>query len=453
VSDEKPKDTARDTAGQEPTDPATDVGQIDAAELEERAFPASLASEYRVVIADEAFQAIKTHAQSDTSIELCGVLAGSVYRDEDGPFLVVERAIAGVATRRTGSQVTFTHETWDRIHQQMEEQCPDLRIVGWYHTHPGFGIFLSEMDQFIQDNFFDLPHQVAFVYDPVSERRGLFVWKGGTSSRLRRYWLGGELVYDEEGGPASEPAARREAPREEPEDDFDRRPPRRTYEAPEPEQPLFSWSILWLVGALVAVYLAFWLGGQLTGSAALQSGKQAKDFEALIRSGLFRDGLDHDLDRVLSRLNDAHNRLQALQDTLAKEAADGKPPKAVADSLEGILAAHRELGTIRKDYTRIDRLARNLDRVADMPNEIALLDQKQEMMRILIAELYMVQAKMLTMEDSPELRRQLAAEFARRAVQLEPKLRELVEKDLPGLLPSGSKKAPPTKSGKGAKQP
>jgi len=208
VSDEKPKDTARDTAGQEPTDPATDVGQIDAAELEERAFPASLASEYRVVIADEAFQAIKTHAQSDTSIELCGVLAGSVYRDEDGPFLVVERAIAGVATRRTGSQVTFTHETWDRIHQQMEEQCPDLRIVGWYHTHPGFGIFLSEMDQFIQDNFFDLPHQVAFVYDPVSERRGLFVWKGGTSSRLRRYWLGGELVYDEEGGPASEPGAR-----------------------------------------------------------------------------------------------------------------------------------------------------------------------------------------------------------------------------------------------------
>jgi len=453
VSDEKPNDTARDTAGQEPTGPGTDVGQIDAAELDERAFPASLASEYRVVIADEAFEAIKTHAQSDTSIELCGVLAGTVCKDDDGPFLMVERAIAGVATRRTGSQVTFTHETWGRIHQQMEEECPDLRIVGWYHTHPGFGIFLSEMDQFIQDNFFNLPHQVAFVYDPVSERRGLFVWKGGKSSRLRRYWLGGELVYDEADGPEAEPPMRREAPREEPEDDFDRRPPPRTYVAPEPEQPLFSWSILWLAGALVAVYLAFWLGGQLTGSAALQSGKQAKDFEALIRTGLFRDGLDRDLDRVLSRLNDAHNQLQVLQDTLAKEAADGKPPKAVTDGLEGILAAHRELGTIRENYTRIDRLARNLDRVADMPNEIALLEASLDAVRVRMAELYIVQAKMLTVEDSPELRRQLAAEFAGRAVKLEPKLRELIEKDLPGLLPSEKTKAPPTKSEKGAKQP
>ena len=36
-----------------------------------------------------------------------------------------------------------------------------LKIVGWYHTHPGFGVEFSEMDLFIQQNFFGGPAQIA----------------------------------------------------------------------------------------------------------------------------------------------------------------------------------------------------------------------------------------------------------------------------------------------------
>ena len=52
-------------------------------------------------------------------------------------------------------------------------------MIGWYHTHPGFGIFLSDMDVFICDNFFNLPWQVAFVYDPLGGDEGNFVWRAG----------------------------------------------------------------------------------------------------------------------------------------------------------------------------------------------------------------------------------------------------------------------------------
>ena len=52
----------------------------------------------------------------------------------------------------------------------MDAEHSEERIVGWYHTHPGFGIFLSGMDLFIQDHFFNLPWQVAFVYDPLRRR-------------------------------------------------------------------------------------------------------------------------------------------------------------------------------------------------------------------------------------------------------------------------------------------
>src|SRR5690606_25238601 len=74
--------------------------------------------------------------------------------------------------------------TWDYVHQVLESDYPGQKIVGWYHTHPDFGVFLSGMDLFIQDNFFNLPWQVAFVYDPVRREEGVFVWKNGKSERV-----------------------------------------------------------------------------------------------------------------------------------------------------------------------------------------------------------------------------------------------------------------------------
>ena len=75
--------------------------------------------------------------------------------------------------------VTFTAETWTHIQDVMDRQYPDLRILGWYHTHPGHGIFLSDMDLFIHKNFFSLPWHLAFVFDPQHMEEGLFAWRAG----------------------------------------------------------------------------------------------------------------------------------------------------------------------------------------------------------------------------------------------------------------------------------
>jgi hypothetical protein len=63
------------------------------------------------------------------------------------------------------------------IQTEMDRSYADKRILGWYHTHPGFGIFLSEMDMFIHRNFFNLPWQLAYVYDPHADEDGMFTWK------------------------------------------------------------------------------------------------------------------------------------------------------------------------------------------------------------------------------------------------------------------------------------
>ncbi len=137
---------------------------------------------FQVVYRRDVLDSIHSHGQSNTKVEVCGVLVGRVYRDSAGTYLLVDACIAGEAASHAAN-VTFTGATWSKIHDEMDRLYPEERIVGWYHTHPAFGIFLSEMDVFIQANFFNLPWQVAMVYDPIGGDEGTFVWRNGMPTR------------------------------------------------------------------------------------------------------------------------------------------------------------------------------------------------------------------------------------------------------------------------------
>ncbi|HET9450291.1 MAG TPA: Mov34/MPN/PAD-1 family protein [Aggregicoccus sp.] len=149
------------------------------------------AGELRIVVDKKPYAEIIGHAVLEPDVEVCGVLVGRKLEDAQGPFLVISQAIRGEAAKQEGAQVTFTHETWNHIHREMDQKYPDQEIVGWYHTHGGFGIFLSEMDTFIHRNFFSQPHQVAYVYDPLAGTEGFFHGLSGELRQARRYWLGG----------------------------------------------------------------------------------------------------------------------------------------------------------------------------------------------------------------------------------------------------------------------
>jgi proteasome lid subunit RPN8/RPN11 len=170
-------------------DKSIDVSGIDLNKVAEKPFPPS--SRYRIFVSRKAHDAVWQHARDtlDEQKEVGGVLVGNVYKDEQGPFLEVTAAILGEHTRNEGTQVTFTHETWEQVNKVKDKEHPKARIVGWYHTHPRFGIFLSEMDVFIQKNFFSEPWQTAFVLDPVQRTEGFFIWSQGEPKLIDEYWV------------------------------------------------------------------------------------------------------------------------------------------------------------------------------------------------------------------------------------------------------------------------
>lgn len=148
----------------------------------------------KVYIKQDVYKALEEYASSDTAHELGTIILGN-YSDSLGKMnVVISEFIYAKYTDASASTLTFTHETWDYIHKEHEESYPNTKIVGWQHTHPGYGIFLSNYDMFIQENFFNMPFQVAYVIDPVQHIRGFFQWKSGKVEKLKGFY-----IYDEVG--------------------------------------------------------------------------------------------------------------------------------------------------------------------------------------------------------------------------------------------------------------
>lgn len=127
---------------------------------------------------------IYDYAKSDTTQEMGGVLLGD-YIEKDGHYIIIiSAAIEARFTEAAKGSVKFTHETWAYINKIKNSSHPEKIIVGWFHTHPGFGIFLSEYDIFIHQNFFNLPWQIAYVVDPLSGKHGFFGWEGDSIEKV-----------------------------------------------------------------------------------------------------------------------------------------------------------------------------------------------------------------------------------------------------------------------------
>ncbi len=135
--------------------------------------------------------AIERHALSDTSVELGGILLGKECLDPQTgqPFVLISQSLEAKHYANTQASFTYTHDSWEEITRERDRRFPDLDIVGWYHTHPNFGIFLSHHDLFIHHNFFAQALQVAYVVDPINQTRGFFQWRDGGMAQVAGYYL------------------------------------------------------------------------------------------------------------------------------------------------------------------------------------------------------------------------------------------------------------------------
>lgn len=148
---------------------------------------------FKVFIREDVLIEIDGYLSIDKTKESGGVLVGNAYKtSEDVLFIHITGYIVAEHTEATVTRLKFTHETWETINRKLESEYPEKIILGWFHSHPGHTVFMSEYDVFIQNNFFDLEFMTAYVFDPVFNERAFFYSKEKNIHKLKTFYLTGE---------------------------------------------------------------------------------------------------------------------------------------------------------------------------------------------------------------------------------------------------------------------
>lgn len=134
----------------------------------------------KVICSQKVFSAIEIHSRQDRR-EVGGLLLGVAYRYQGSIYIEISAYIP--AKNKGNGQSSplhfeFTSEIQAEMWRTKDRDYDHLQIVGWFHSHPDIGIFLSPgMDMRIQEERFNLPWQTAMIYDPVRHEGGFFVWQ------------------------------------------------------------------------------------------------------------------------------------------------------------------------------------------------------------------------------------------------------------------------------------
>lgn len=131
-----------------------------------------------VTVESSLLQKLRAYASSDLGYELGGVLVGTLGKASRRLFVQIENFVPATKGISRRASFEFTNEAQREIHEIVDAQYKHLKILGWFHTHPGYGIFLSSADQFIDDNYFSEKYHIAVVLDPTKSGVdvGAFVW-------------------------------------------------------------------------------------------------------------------------------------------------------------------------------------------------------------------------------------------------------------------------------------
>ena len=159
-----------------------------------------------IYILQSVYKEIHKFTQNKTTNESGGMLVGTVLEEFGKTNIIISGFVEAKYCEATPTTLKFTHETWEYVHKEIEKKHPGKKIVGWIHTHPDFGIFLSEYDKFIHQNFFNEDYQVAYVVDPIQKIEGFYFWINEKIEKCKGFYL-----YDKTGAKITVGADKEEA--------------------------------------------------------------------------------------------------------------------------------------------------------------------------------------------------------------------------------------------------
>lgn len=104
-----------------------------------------------------------------------GFLIGTIRRRSNLQHYesFVERFVP-IPQRKDVSRLVINRDHIRTVDRALKSRSRKEVIVGWIHTHPGFGIFLSDFDQNQHRRYFPEPWQIALVIDNFNGEKAAY---------------------------------------------------------------------------------------------------------------------------------------------------------------------------------------------------------------------------------------------------------------------------------------
>ena len=127
----------------------------------------------QVYISSLALLKMLKHGKAGVPLEVMGLMLGD-YVDDYTITCVDVFAMPQLGTETTVESIDEKFQT--QMIEMLKQTGRSENMVGWYHSHPGFGCFLSSVDVNTQKTFEQLDARcVAVVVDPIRSVRGKVV--------------------------------------------------------------------------------------------------------------------------------------------------------------------------------------------------------------------------------------------------------------------------------------
>ena len=181
------QDTANNTADNEVTVLSSRAGTDSRAESESNHKPAAEPfilepdGNTAVVVSQEVLIKVNEHVSQSLDRELGGFLLGNRYRCPNTPrdYVIIDQFSPAKFTESTEVRLSFTHEAWAQLSDELSGKFLGKLLIGWYHSHPRMDVFLSSHDIEIQTERFPEPWMVALVLEPEKHLGGFFCSRDG----------------------------------------------------------------------------------------------------------------------------------------------------------------------------------------------------------------------------------------------------------------------------------
>ncbi len=132
-----------------------------------------------VVISNEILERIRS--EIDVPHEQIGLLIGEFSDNQ----LVVNDAISGTASANRALSI-LSPEILAEVADDILNGRINGRIIGWYHSHLGSGVFMSPIDVETHSRLLQFSNDViAMVMDSVANQFGIFIYDAQSGSLVQ----------------------------------------------------------------------------------------------------------------------------------------------------------------------------------------------------------------------------------------------------------------------------